>query len=229
MKADRWEKKTMRPRARLPQRAASLLGGLALGVLVACGNLTAGGATGRTTVYVAGDAPDSSAAPAPGRVGAAPPGAAFSSQGEGGGEQPEGELELEFLLSLVTADGRVVSLSKDAAHLHVQFPGTQEQEAVSRSVPADDYSALRVTFTKIDAEVDAGLIVGGITITGPVEVELEGDSLVVDRPIGLDLRDGTSADLIVDMNASAWLSAVDPDLQVVSGAIVSQMIEVRRR
>lgn len=228
----------------MPRRGRVLLGAVAVSLLAACGNLTAGGATGRTTVFVAGDAPDSvavpvagRAAPAPGpasgrstpRTPAAAGPAAADSASAGGGDQPEGELELEFFLSLVTADGNVVPLSKDAAHLHVQFPGTQEQEAASRTVPADDYTTLRVTFTKIDAEVDAGLVVGGTTVTGSVEVELEGDSLVVERPIGLDLRGGSSADLVVDMNASSWLTAVDPSSQVVSGSVVSQMIQVRRR
>lgn len=196
----------------------------AAGVLTtSCGNLTAGGATGETSVFVAGDAPD------PATVSAASSTAHPPARSSGSDDEPEGELELRFLVSLVSPDGSTLPLTAEEARIRVEFPERQEKEVVSRAIPAGPYAALRVTFTDIEAEVDAGLVVEGDTITGAVEVELESDSLVVERPLDLDLGDGSRAELVVDMNTSSWLTAVDPDLHTVAGTLVADVIEVHRR
>jgi len=191
-------------------------------LLAGCGNLTAGG-VGEATVFVTGDAPGALAAAAPAStLGPRSPAAS-------GDDEPEGELEMEFLLHLVTDEGEAVPLTDQAARLRVEFPGPQEVEVVTRAVPARRYAALRVTFTELEAEVEAGLVIDGVPVTGSVEVELEGPALVVERALDLDLGDGGRAELLVDMNASGWLTAVDPDLKVVAGAVVSNLIRVVRR
>ena len=211
--------------------------GIALVLLCAlatgCGNLTAGGATGEASVYVVGDDPEAAGSPmAPGAPSSGSSPSRISSHGLD--DDPEGELELDFHLHLVARDGRSVPLTTEEARIRIDFPGTQEREVVTRSVPADDYALLRVTFTEIEAEVDAGLVVEGDTIRGLVDVELEDDSLVVERPVDLDLGEDARAALVVDMNAGAWLTAVtpdplDPDRAVVAGDVVAEAIRVRRK
>lgn len=215
---------------------------LALALLAACGNLTAGGATGKTTVYVTGESADPEptstatlrgAEPVEGsRIGRAPtvpyPTPAVRA-GTAEDDTPEGELELEFELHLVTDGTAIFPLTDEPVQVRVRFPGPQEVQAATRTVPTARYVALRVVFTDIEAEVDAGLVVDGVTITGPVDVELEADSLVVERPLDLDIGDGDEAELLVDMNASAWLAVVDPDLRRVAGSVVASALRVVRR
>ena len=196
--------------------------GLAALALGACGNLTAGGATAEVAVSVAGDAAD----PA---VGATAPAVLSREDASDTDDEPEGELEMEFLLALVTEDGGTVALTADEARVRVRFPREPESEVVTRTVPADRYTALRVTFTEIEVEVEAGLVIDGVPVTGPVEVELEGEALVVELPLDLDLDDDEAAELLVDMNAAGWLAAVDARLNTVSGAVLAQLIRVVRR
>ena len=196
--------------------------GLAALALGACGNLTAGGATAEVAVSVAGDAAD----PA---VGQAAPAVLSREDASDTDDEPEGELEMEFLLALVTEGGGTVALTTDEARVRVRFPREPESEVVTRTVPADRYTALRVTFTEIEVEVEAGLVVDGVPVAGPVEVELEDEALVVDVPLELDLDDDEAAELLVDMNATGWLAAVDPEMKTVSGAVLAQLIRVVRR
>lgn len=206
---------------REPARTLLVWCALAASLLVAsCGNLTAGGATGETTVLVSGDAPDPASASVTESAASSPARASDSD------DEPEGELELSFSVSLVTLEGRSLPLTEDEAEIEVEFPGEQEREVVTRTVPAGRYSGLRLAFTEIEAEADSGLVVEGDTITEPVDVEFEGDSLVVERPLDLEVAEGSRAELVVDMNTQSWLSEVDPELLVVAGDLVADVIEI---
>lgn len=212
--------RTSTPRS--PRRAASLLALAAVVVLAACGTLNMGGLS-ETRVTVSGDAPDPVAAA---RV--APPLARQTDDDDDDDDdEAEGELDADFYLYLLDAAGEPVELSPDQLEVRVDVQGTTEQEAVTVSVPAQRYTGLRVVFVNIDVEIDAGLIINGQEVLGEVDVELEADSLTVDRPLSLDLEDGEAVELLVDLNAQSWLLAVDPTSQVVPGQAFAEVIDVR--
>ena len=197
---------------------------MALGapLLAGCGNLTVGG-FGEATVVVSGDAPD----PAPSSPLAVLLPAWADPALSDHDDAPEGELQLEFLLFLEGADGSEVSLSDDELEVQADLEGTLEVDAVDAViVPAKRYTGLKIVFLEIKAEVSAGLVINGQPVLGEIRVELEDPSLTVSKPINLDIRDGDMVEMLVDMNAAAWLQAVDPNLLVVAQQIFENSISV---
>lgn len=204
---------------------------LLLGLGGCGGNLTAGGLTGETSVTVSGDAPDPAAAPAAARIAAPGPFAGRSEEedDDDDDEEPEGEIEAEFLLFLEDADGNSVALSEEELRVAVDVQGEREADAVQAVVPAARYTALRIVFTEIEIEVESGLVIDGVPVVGDLEVELEDATLTVLRPLSLDLDDGGRAELLVDLNAEAWLVAADPDLRRIAEEVFAQAVTVSVR
>ncbi|MDX1566907.1 MAG: hypothetical protein R3223_03840, partial [Longimicrobiales bacterium] len=178
-------------RKRAGKRILRLSAALGLAALLGgCGNLTAGGVTGETTVYVVGNGEDAAAATSASAEGsaaegpltresirggswvaAAPLGATSddseADDGDDSDDEPEGEMEMHFFLSLVRPDGTTEPLTDDEAQIKIDLPGRQEVEVLTRRVPSGRYDGFRVTFTDIEVEVDAGLIIGGVEVVGP--------------------------------------------------------------
>lgn len=219
-------------------RATGLVALMGLALLSGgCGNLTAGGARGETTVYVVGNGEDAAANAAATRlrstgssqIARTPVGTAAAA-GEDEDDEPEGEMELHFFLSLVRPDGTTEPLTDDEAQINIDLPGQQEVEVLTRSVPAGRYAGFRISFTEIEVEIDAGLVIGGDPVTGAVDVDLDETTLIVERSIDLTLEDGERSEVVVDMNATDWLTAVDPGPPpVVDGDVVASLIEVVAR
>lgn len=188
-------------------------------ILAGCGNLTAGGLS-EAEVTVSGDATDPPVAQASAPFGAS------AAEGE---EEAEGEIEAEFIAYLEGSSGTSEALSAGPIRVRVDVQGVREQGTGTVAVPAGRYTALRIAFTEIEVEVDAGLIVNGQEVTGIVAVDFESDSLTVVKPLRLDLDAGDRIELLVDLNTQDWLFQVDPDLQVVAEQIVANAITVRVR
>lgn len=185
----------------------------------ACGNLTAGG-FGEVSVSMSGDDTTASQDPVA---------SVWRAGGGASSDDPEGEIDLEFRIFLVDGEGAREELTTGPAELKVDVQGDQEFDVVRRTVPAASYTSLEVVFTEFEVEIDAGLVIGGVTVTGPVDVELEDGTLVAQRALPLQIEDGDQVDLLVDLNAAVWLQTVDPDLRVVAEAVVEQAIQVVRR
>lgn len=201
----------------LTRGASALLLG---GILAACGNLTAGG-VGEAAVTMSGDAPDQGSSPQMAVV----DGPARTDHDD---DDPEGELEADLTVLLVSADGETVTLTDGEVRVRVDLQGMEEPVIGSRTVDATSYTTLRIVFTEIEVEVDAGLVIGGVEIVGPVDVELEG-ILTVDRTINVVIDDGERAEILVDLNSESWLQAVDPVTFTVDAEVIAGLVAVRQR
>lgn len=205
---------------------ALLLGALAGG----CGNLTVGG-FGEATVVVSGDAPDSGPRRSleHGMQGAVLETASFPASSSDRNE-PEGEIEVEFTLLLVSEAGGVLPLGDDEVRVRLDLRGRTEQDPIERQlVPAAHYAELRIVFTEIEVRVDSGLVVGGVPVVGRVEVEMDDVALLVSRSIDLEVRPREHVVLVVDLNAPAWLAAVDPLTRSVDAGVFAGLLDVRVR
>jgi hypothetical protein len=195
----------------------------ALGV-AACGNVTAGGLTGEATVVVSGDADTLSLAlrlPTPSLTPAASSVAPLLSPED----EAEGEVEVEFLAFIVTEAGGVLQLGNEEIRVRVDLRGRDEMDVIDRQlIPATRYTELRLVFTEISAEVQ-NLVVNGVPVT-EVHVELEDLSLLVTRPLDLDVTPGSLAELVVDLNTLAWLAAVDPTTGAVDETVFQSLVNV---
>jgi hypothetical protein len=66
-------------------------------------------------------------------------------------------------------------------------------------------------------------------VVGEVRVELEDVALVVTRPLNLDVGDGESVFLLIDLDANTWLQAVDPVLGVINEEVFANAVAVAVR
>lgn len=207
------------------QLATTVLSVLALGTAAACGNLTPGGLAD-VSVWLSGDADTLSAAAAqlaaPPATASAP---ALSSGPAQSAEEAEGQIEVEFLVYLISEAGTQLQLGDGPMHVNADLRGRTEADVVDRQeIPAVPYTELQLLFTKIHAEVE-GLVIDGQPVT-EVDVELEHVSLLVNRALELSLQDGQSVDLVVDLNSLAWLDAVDPVTGAVNESVFADLVHV---
>ncbi len=205
----------------LRSAATDLTALVSCALLAGCGNITAGGLRGDVTVTVSSDAPDAQVAASQRAAALAP--TPFAVSGDG----PEGEVRAAFFLYLETAAGSSVSLSEDEIRVRLDIQGRQEIDAVDRMpVTATQYTRMRIVFTDIRVEVADGLIINGEPVVGEVRVELKDTTLTVTRPLNLDVGDGESVFLLIDLNANAWLQAVDPVLKVIEEDVFGNAVSV---
>jgi hypothetical protein len=190
----------------------------------ACGNLTAGG-YGEADVFVSGD--DQDPAPTASVHEASAPSSAPSLLLDGD-DEAEGEVEVEMELFLITETGEPVRLGRDELRVRVDLQGVEPGHAVVRqriSAPLR-FTGLRMVFTEIRAEVEGGLVIDGVPILGEVHVELEDVHLEVVRPIDIDLLEGETVELVLDLNAPSWLAAVDPITRTVDENLFAALVSV---
>jgi hypothetical protein len=83
-----------------------------------------------------------------------------------------------------------------------------------------------MVFTDIRAEVASGLIINGVPVVSEVRVELKDTALTVNRPLNLNIGDGDSVFLLMDLNTNTWLQAVDPVLGVIAEEAFGDAVSV---
>jgi hypothetical protein len=192
----------------------------------ACGNLTAGG-FGEAVVVVSGDSPEAlTASGSQGSPGLVLPAVVDAPARAEGDDSPEGQIEAELLLYLRSEAGAEVALTDDVLELSVDLAGVEQDETLPKEIPTDVYTELRIVFLEIDVQVQAGLVIGGDTITGPIDIELESQPLSVVKPVDLQLDEAERAEILVDLNAASWLQAVDPSTNSVDATVFADLIAV---
>ena len=218
-----------RRRPRVPLRHVALLS-LAT-ALTGCGNVTAGGVSD-TEVYMTADgSPQSAPASSPARAAAAEPEASAPARAVvlPGGLQ--GDVDVTASLFLLSA-GTLVPLTDEPFTVVLDVAGTQESLVARASVPSGSYDGLVVRFTEVTAQVTGGLEIEGIPFAGTVEVDLGAGALEVTRSFDLDVGDGDTMSLRVDLDADGWiplLEVVDVLTGIVASADFSAAVTVIER
>ncbi|MEX2570899.1 MAG: hypothetical protein WD737_06305 [Gemmatimonadota bacterium] len=198
---------------------------MAVFMLAGCGQeLTAGGQRdGEVSTVVTDDPNESQAGPAATRNLISGPGAQLTADPG----SAEGTVEVEATTVLVDESGREVPLSSLAPSVSVTIAAADSATLERSEVRVGRYTLARITFTRVKADLTTGLAVAaGVEITGTVRVDL-GQPLVVDAPIELTVQEDGRHQLVIDLNASAWLAAADPVLRTVSSTTFRSAVEVR--
>ena len=137
----------------------------------------------------------------------------------------QGTIAFDARMSLVTPGGDVVPLGP--ASTTVRIDGGDTIHLALLGVPAATYTAARITFTRVQANVTGGLVIGGTSVTGLLSVSiLPGDSIVVERAVDLGAPEA-DVHLLVDLDASAWLGAANPVTRLVAAATFRDAVKVR--
>jgi hypothetical protein len=140
----------------------------------------------------------------------------------------QGTLTFAARVSLVESN-RAEAVNRTPASTSVRLDGRDTVRLTGGEVPRGSYDRVRIVFTRVEADVASGLVIGGITITGRVAVAITpGDSIVVERPVSLGGQ-GDDVRLLVDLDASAWLASTNVVTRIVPAAAFQSAVKVRTR
>lgn len=190
--------------------ALLLLGGAACG-----GEVVGGGQTGEVeTVATSGDGTGARASATP------VPGAAATQAG------PAGSVEFTAAVALLRAGSGGEEVLTGGATTRVALGGADSARVALRDVPAGTYDRVRVSFSRVTADVAGGLVIGGVSVTGTVNVALAPQPLVVERPLSVVVREGERRRVTIDLRGAAWLGATNPATRLVPAAAFRDAVAV---
>ena len=179
--------------------------------LAGCGQeLTAGGQREGEVSAVLIDDPG---APAPNRS-PTRSGASFSTSRA---RIPTGTVNVQATVTLVSERGGAQELVTQAGGGTVDLGSTSKTLLARADISSIRYTLARVEFTRVQANVTGGLLVGGLDLTGAVSVALP-QPVVVEKAIDLTVVEEGHHELEIDLNAEKWLVAIDPLTRTVPSA-----------
>lgn len=140
---------------------------------------------------------------------------------------PEGTVEVDGSVALLRDDGVAVPLSSGGS-ARVRIGARDTVTLATRSVRSASYSRARITFTRVEADVTSGLLVGGVAVSGRVRVPLS-QPLTLELPTGLVVQERGKHRVIIDLNSSIWLLAADPVLRTVPQGVFAAAVQLSAR
>jgi hypothetical protein len=199
-----------------------------------CGDLTAGG-LGEVEVYATADEGGSPSGTSADNRAAGPRGSPAA-----GGRAPasaehgaaaEGQLIARLQVYLRSEeDGQWLELTDGIRDLTLDLSGGAERRVAVRFVSTGRYSRLRVVFHDVEAFVTGGLIVGGLPFTGTVTVDFGAEgTLDVEREVLLEIERDDAVDLLLNLNADAWLPTLSLVTRTVAAVELESALGVRVR
>jgi len=206
---------------------ALLLGG--------CGELTSGGFGEAEAWFTADEQEGTQVSPAGSAPGASPRRLAGEGSGPAPGEAGSsvigGTLRVEaqaFLRS--DASGQWVEITDGPTALVMDLRGTTEHMAGQTRLSTGSYTRFRVVFHRVEADVTAGLVIGGVPFVGDVTVELGADgTLTVEREVDVEVEAEASAAVLVDMNADVWLETAQLGTGLGSATVLEAALDAAVR
>jgi hypothetical protein len=135
----------------------------------------------------------------------------------------QGTISFDALVEVVTSSGQAATVG-NAQSVVVRSDGHDTVLVARADLLEAQYTTVRVTFTRVTANVASGLVVGGVNITGQVNVAVPAGGIVVERQVPLG---GPEEDVqvLIDLDASAWLFSVMD--RIVPTATFQQAVKIR--
>ncbi len=135
----------------------------------------------------------------------------------------QGTISFDALVEVVTASGQAARVG-NAQSIVVRSDGHDTVLVARADVLEEQYTTVRVTFTRVTASVASGLVIGGVSITGQVNVEIPAHGVVVEREVPLGGPED-DVQVLVDLNASDFLFATLD--RIVPTASFEQAVTIR--
>lgn len=139
-----------------------------------------------------------------------------------------GEIDVEARVYAQTSAGTWVELTRGRVEETVDASGRAGAEVVSDTrVQSNSFTRVRVEFERVDADVDGGVTIGGSLLTGSVKVDFGGESkIVVERSVSFTASSSASSQVLVNLNADAWLNRASATTRTVSRADFASAVMV---
>jgi hypothetical protein len=133
----------------------------------------------------------------------------------------EGTVSADLAVALV-AGGEATQVTSGTVTGQVRIASTDRDALGTRRVVEGVYPTVRLTFTRIEAQVETGV---GAPLS--VEVDMRGSPLVIEAPVPVEVREEDVATVEVDLNAAVWLAFADPVTGLVPRSAFASAIAVR--
>jgi hypothetical protein len=128
------------------------------------------------------------------------------------------------------ATGQWTEVTEGIRDLTLDLRGHTERRVGIKFVEGGRYTRFRVVFSRVQAVVIGGLVVGGVPISGEVNVDLGAQSsLTVEREVLIEVERDGALDVVMDLNASTWLASLSVVTLTVPGAALAEAVAVRVR
>lgn len=193
--------------------------GFLLALAVAgCGRELVGGGQRDVDAVATGGGAESGGSATPASSYGAERATAFQAEGV------SGTVTFDARVSLVRA-GRRSAVGAGSAT--VRAGGGDTARVAAGRVLEGGYDAARVVFTRVTANVSGGLVVGGVALTGHVDVAIApGDSVVVEMPVQVS-GSRSPVRLLIELDAATWLRSADPLTRTVPAAAFRGAVRLR--
>lgn len=115
-----------------------------------------------------------------------------------------------------------------ASQATVNASGAAQSVAFASSqVSAGSYNRVRVVFEDVDAHLSGSMLVTSGLLTGSVAVNLESDGqVVVEREVNVSASSSATAQILINLNADAWLSQANATTRTTSEAAFRNAVQV---
>ncbi len=150
----------------------------------------------------------------------------------GGTPELEGLIDLHVHVVLTTPAGEEVMLTNGSILHLMRIEDPDSSFLVERRVQSVEYDRIQLVFTRVEVDVERGLLVGSppVPVLGRVEVPLTPpESVVAERQVDLNLPARRREILVIDLNAGTWLPAVQLPARTVPPATFENAVSVRVR
>lgn len=138
-----------------------------------------------------------------------------------------GSLDVLAAVTLVSESGLEVEATDGYQSGVLRIEGADSATIAVKRVAVGTYTRARVSFRRVAADVEGGLLIGGIPFLGRVTVAIGTEPVVVEAPIRLTVEENAEHRLVVDLNAAAWLPGLDRLTGQVGAATFRSAVDMR--
>lgn len=140
---------------------------------------------------------------------------------------PTGAVEFTASLLLVSDENVQYLVTDGVANVHLGLATTDRIEFARSEIPVGHYTEAIVIFTRVRADVTGGLIVNGLPFVGEIAVAASADDpATVQVPISMDVSETGSSTILLDLRATAWLTAAEVAGTHIPQAVFENAIQI---
>lgn len=140
---------------------------------------------------------------------------------------PTGTVEFTASLLLVSDESVQYLVTDGVANVQLGLVTSDRVEFARSEIPVGHYTEAIVIFTDVRADVTGGLILDDLPFVGEVAVAASAnDPATVVVPISMHVSEVGPSTVLLDLRATAWLSAADAAGTLIPQAAFENAVEV---
>ena len=157
----------------------------------------------------------------------------FDQQGSANATSYNGSLSGEMSVQIQTTAGAWVDVGSPASVTLTAHSADSAAVSGNAAVPVGTYAALRIVWHHAAAHLLAGSVIGGLTLSADVVVDIGGpDSVVIEKtvtPFTVEATANAKTEIVFDLNSEMWLTEQNVQSRTCSQASVEAAVSAATR